>query len=172
MFLWSWGFLRCVQRIKTLFLSYPKLFLDNFSKFFIIKGVGGLQKLPDKEKKVEKIVWKKFLTRGQTGTRKWVVEGFVIICGAFMDTLLHCTSIHCTALWYFTLYFTVILCTIFHCLRCTVPNCTTRNCIALCYWALYCTLLLKIVLPCNNEHCTALCYCALYCTVLLCTVLP
>ena len=28
------------------------------------------------------------LNRGQNGTRKWVVEGLVIMCGAFMDALM------------------------------------------------------------------------------------
>ena len=40
------------------------------------------------EKRSKKLSEKKVLTRGQKGTRKWLVEGLVIICGAFMDTLL------------------------------------------------------------------------------------
>ena len=52
-----------------------KTVFGQFFKFFIIKGVGGVQKLPNVEKKVEKIVIKKkFFNRGQNGTRKWVVE--------------------------------------------------------------------------------------------------
>ena len=38
------------------------------------------------KKKSKKLYNKKFSTRGQNETRKWVVEVFVIICGAFMDT--------------------------------------------------------------------------------------
>ena len=62
----------CVQCIKTLLLSYQKLFLTIF-KFFITKGVGGVQKLPDVKNRSKKFR-KKFLTRGQNGTRKWVVK--------------------------------------------------------------------------------------------------
>ena len=34
----SWGFLRCIQCIRTLLLSYQKQFFDNFFRFFTIRG--------------------------------------------------------------------------------------------------------------------------------------
>ena len=72
------------------FIELPKTVVGQFFKLFIIKGVGGVQKLPAvKKKTVKKNSEKKFFTKGQNGTRKWVVEVCVIICGVF---------IYCTAL--------------------------------------------------------------------------
>ena len=74
--------MRSVHQDASFKLS-KTVFGKNF-KFFIIKGVGGSKIYPTWNKRLKKFVGKKFLTKGQNGTRKWVVEGLVIICGAFM----------------------------------------------------------------------------------------
>ena len=78
--------MRCGQCIKTLLLSYQKTVLGQFVKKFILRV--GVQKLPVMENMFKLIFErKKFLTSGQNGTRKWVVEVLSsFICGAFMDT--------------------------------------------------------------------------------------
>ena len=86
-FVRSCGFLRCVQCIKTLLLSNQKLSLDNFSNFFIIRVFGGVQKLPGMEKRLKKNI-ENILNQGAKWNKKIAGRSFVIICGAFNDTLL------------------------------------------------------------------------------------
>ena len=81
----------CIHCIKTPLLGNQNCFGTHF-QLFDRKGYWGVQKLPDMGKKVDKNVWKKFLTRGQNRTRKWMVEVLVILCGAFMDTPCPCPS--------------------------------------------------------------------------------
>ena len=64
-----------------------KTVFGQFFNLFIIRGFGGVQKLPDVEKKAEKNLWKKILNQGAKLNKKMGGRSFVIICGAFMDTL-------------------------------------------------------------------------------------
>ena len=50
-------FLRCIQCIKTLISAIKNVF-GPFFKFFTERGFGGVQKLPNVEKKVKKILQK------------------------------------------------------------------------------------------------------------------
>ena len=62
--------MRSVHQHASFELS--KTVLGQFFKFFIIKWFGGGSKSYPTRKKVEQNFWKKFLTRGQNGTRKRV----------------------------------------------------------------------------------------------------
>ena len=69
------------------YFELSKTVFGPFLKLFIIRESRGVQKLPDVNKRFLKNSEKKFLNRGQNGTRKCVVVVLSVIYGALMDTL-------------------------------------------------------------------------------------
>ena len=76
-----------------------KTVLEQLLKNCIIKGVEGVQKLPDMEKKVKQVRRRKNLNKGAKRNKKMGGKKFVIICGGH-STPQWQLEIHCLKLVY------------------------------------------------------------------------
>ena len=77
-----------------------KTVFGQFFKFFIIRGFGGVKKLPNMEKKVEKKFQNFFSNQGAKRNKKMGGRSHVITFGVFpfKNGTLYCTVLHSTTL--------------------------------------------------------------------------
>ena len=80
------------------YFELSKTVFGQFFKFFIIKGVGGVQKLPDMEKKVDKYFQKKISNQGAKRNKKMGGRSYVITFGAIGNLYHHSQRKVCLAI--------------------------------------------------------------------------